>query len=263
MYDAKRDDFNARLSRTDGLVHHHNGICDPNYTPHFDIRDNQALIADLHEMENELVNFGLRQIGDLMPSARVLDAGCGRGGPALMMYERFGCEIVGLTLSSYQAEFAARMATSHACSDRLQFVVGDMTDTKFPSESFDGVWACESTEHITDLPALFSEFCRVLKPAGRLLVITWAKNPNHPHGELIATGVDEAYLTTIHSVQEYLAAASGAELAAESVVNLTEETGRYWQLRRQSRDGSGTEELMTRGFGTSALEYFSMKFLKL
>jgi len=56
-----------------------------------------------------------------------------------------------------------------------KFLVMDALDMKFPDNSFDVVWACESGEHMPDKKKYVEEMARVLKPGGRIVIATWCQ----------------------------------------------------------------------------------------
>jgi len=56
---------------------------------------------------------------------RVLDVGCGVGGPAREIAKFTGCNITGITINEYQVQRATRYAQRDGLADQLQFVQGD------------------------------------------------------------------------------------------------------------------------------------------
>ena len=56
---------------------------------------------------------------------RVLDVGCGVGGPAREIAKFTGANIVGLNNNDYQIERATRYAAKEGLSDQLSFTKGD------------------------------------------------------------------------------------------------------------------------------------------
>ena len=56
---------------------------------------------------------------------RVLDVGCGVGGPAREIAKFTGCHITGLNNNDYQIERATHYAAKEGLSDQLDFVKGD------------------------------------------------------------------------------------------------------------------------------------------
>lgn len=103
-----------------------------------------------------------RFCGELDPGDRLLDAGCGAGDPPLARAGEWG---VGLDFSREQLELA-RKATA------AELVEGDMTGLPFVADAFDAVAALYSLIHVplADHRAVLSEFARVLRPGGKLLV---------------------------------------------------------------------------------------------
>jgi SAM-dependent methyltransferase len=56
---------------------------------------------------------------------KILDVGCGVGGPAREIVKFTGANIVGLNNNDYQIERATRYAAKEGLSDNLSFVKGD------------------------------------------------------------------------------------------------------------------------------------------
>jgi ubiquinone/menaquinone biosynthesis C-methylase UbiE len=97
--------------------------------------------------------------------ARVLDAGCGAGRMSRYLTER-GCRVEGADLSSSMVAMARRDHRD------LAFTVASLTELPYRDDQFGGVLLWYSIIHTP--PAgqarIFAEACRVLRPAGHLLV---------------------------------------------------------------------------------------------
>ena len=173
LYDRKTrdvDGLNAVLASRDGLFFNHNGI---------EVLDRRAPVREpdrldlLHRLEADLVGFGLKFLGDPPAEGVVLDAGCGAGGAAMMIHERFGCAVEGVTLSCEQAGCATATARARGVDNRVRFRVGDMLEVAghlaagVDEARYRAVWACESSEHIDDLELMFAVFGRALAEGGR------------------------------------------------------------------------------------------------
>ncbi len=112
------------------------------------------------------------------PPRKILDVGCGIGGSTRHIVSKYGCESgTGITLSPYQASRAEAITAEDARIDlersAVSFRVADALNQPFEDESFDLVWSLESGEHMPDKEKFVSELHRVLKPGGRLIVVTW------------------------------------------------------------------------------------------
>ncbi|KAF2458046.1 S-adenosyl-L-methionine-dependent methyltransferase [Lineolata rhizophorae] len=117
---------------------------------------------------------------------RVLDVGCGVGGPAREIVKFSGANVIGINNNDYQIERATHYAAKEGLSDKLKFVKGDFMQMPFPDNSFDAVYAIEATVHAPSLEGIYSEISRVLKPGGIFGVYEWLmtdqydnENPKH------------------------------------------------------------------------------------
>jgi cyclopropane fatty-acyl-phospholipid synthase-like methyltransferase len=100
----------------------------------------------------------------------VLDVGCGIGGPALYLHERFGCHVSGISTSSRGIEIAGKKSREKGYSEKVKFYNRDALDNGFPENSFDVVWVMESSHLMRNKERLFEENYRVLKNNGRMLL---------------------------------------------------------------------------------------------
>jgi SAM-dependent methyltransferase len=107
------------------------------------------------------------ELGD---SSRVLEIGCGSGGPALHLVRLSGCEIVGVDVHGDGVANATRMAHEADLDARASFVRADASEAlPFPSESFDALVCVDAVNHLRDRARVFGEWARVLAPGGRVL----------------------------------------------------------------------------------------------
>jgi tocopherol O-methyltransferase len=146
--------------------HVHHGYWNPGESP-------AANGADRHEATDRLVHK-LAEFGPVPAGARVLDIGCGIGGPALYLVGDLHCTLDGITLSVAQAGRAQEKANQRGLGDRARFHRADALSTGYPDASYDVVWALESLMHLPDRAAFFAESMRLLRPGGTLVVGTWA-----------------------------------------------------------------------------------------
>ncbi|CAH6721891.1 sterol 24-C-methyltransferase [[Candida] jaroonii] len=110
---------------------------------------------------------------------KVLDVGCGVGGPAREICRFTDCNIVGLNNNDYQIERANHYAQKYHLDDKLSFVKGDFMQMDFEPETFDAVYAIEATVHAPVLEGVYSEIYKVLKPGGTFGVYEWVMTDNY------------------------------------------------------------------------------------
>ena len=104
----------------------------------------------------------------LRPETRVLDLGCGLGGPARCLAATYGCKVVGIDLSSAFIEIGAELTRRAGLSDRVQHIQGDATALPFEASSFDLIWTQHVAMNIADRDRLYAGVARALTPGGRL-----------------------------------------------------------------------------------------------
>jgi len=124
------------------------------------------------DLIEELLNWA-----EVQQATDILDVGCGIGGSSLYLAARYRAFATGITLSPKQASRATERARAAGLSGSTRFLVADALNMPFADNSFDFVWSLESGEHMPDKVKFVQELCRVLKPGGKLLMVTWCHRP--------------------------------------------------------------------------------------
>lgn len=104
------------------------------------------------------------------PDDRLLDIGCGLGGPGRFLADRFGCSVVGTDLLAKRIEIAQALTRKTGMNERISYRKADATDLPFRAGSFAGAWMLDVSMHIRDKRGLFGEIARVLRPGGLLVM---------------------------------------------------------------------------------------------
>jgi len=107
---------------------------------------------------------------------RILDIGCGIGGPALEMASAYGAEVVGIDLEAPLIERANADAAARGLEDQCQFQTVSMGALPFPDESFDIVISSGAITQTPDKHELFAEISRVLRRGGHLSCYEWMRS---------------------------------------------------------------------------------------
>jgi SAM-dependent methyltransferase len=100
------------------------------------------------------------------PKDKLLDIGCGLGGPGRFLADRFGCLVVGTDLLTKRIEIAKELTRKTGLAKRISYRVADATDLPFADRAFSHAWMLDVSMHIRDKSALFREIARVLRPGG-------------------------------------------------------------------------------------------------
>jgi cyclopropane-fatty-acyl-phospholipid synthase len=111
----------------------------------------------------------------LQPGERVLEAGCGWGGLALHMAERYGATVRAFNLSHEQVEFARAAAQNRGLSSRVEFIEDDYRSASGTYDAFVSVGMLEHVglENFGELGRVIN---RSLTAAGRGLLHSIGRN---------------------------------------------------------------------------------------
>lgn len=125
---------------------------------------------NLDEAQAAKYDLIARKLG-LTPGMRVLDIGCGWGGFSKFIAQNYGVEVVGITLSENQAEYARKVCAGLPVEIRIQ----DYRDVK---DTFDRVVEIGMFEHVGEKNyRTFMEIAyKCLKPNGMVMLHTIGSN---------------------------------------------------------------------------------------
>ena len=100
---------------------------------------------------------------------KVLDVGCGLGGPARMIADEKSCTVTGLDLSQEFIDTAKALSKLVNLDSKTTFLKGDALDLPFEKNSFDVVWTQHVQMNISEKKKFYNEIFRVLKTGGKFL----------------------------------------------------------------------------------------------
>lgn len=127
------------------------------------------------------------ELADRLPikaGEHILDIGCGLGGPARYMANRFQCKVSGLDITEPFVEAANKLTALLRMESTVRIELGDGQRLPYPDSHFDGAYTQHVTMNVADRPRFFAEAYRVLKP-GAFFALTEhglgpKGNPYHP-----------------------------------------------------------------------------------
>lgn len=94
----------------------------------------------------------------------VLDIGCGLGGPARYMAQRFQCRVSGIDITGPFVAAANGLTALLHMEQQVEIVHGNGQSLPYPDSSFDGAYVQDVTMNVGDRAGFFAEAYRVLKP---------------------------------------------------------------------------------------------------
>lgn len=104
---------------------------------------------------------------------RIIDAGCGVGGPAIYFASQLDIHIHALTISEYQCQIAnENIQQATALQGKIDVQQGDFhtLEEYYPAESIDLIYFLESLTHSTDLSKALESCKKVLKKGGKVYI---------------------------------------------------------------------------------------------
>ncbi len=109
---------------------------------------------------------------------RVLEIGFGTGNTMIHLATSVGDSgsVSGIDVSTGMLAVATKKLAAKGFSDRVDLCVGDARKLPYDNDTFDAVFASFTLElfPLNDIPDVLSEVARVLKPEGRLGVVSMA-----------------------------------------------------------------------------------------
>jgi SAM-dependent methyltransferase len=107
------------------------------------------------------------ELADRLPikaGQRILDIGCGLGGPARYIAKRFQCTVDGIDITAAFVEAANKLTVLVGMQGQVKIELGDGHRLPYADACFDGAYTQHVTMNVSDRGIFFSEAHRVLKP---------------------------------------------------------------------------------------------------
>jgi ubiquinone/menaquinone biosynthesis C-methylase UbiE len=127
--------------------------------------DDLAPVDEFHIGGREASEHFLDQLA-LTPDKRVLDVGCGLGGPARFTASNYACRVDGIDLTNEYVETGRDICNWVGLGDRVSLHQGSALSMPFADAAFDAAYMLHVGMNIGDKAGLCSEVARVLRPGG-------------------------------------------------------------------------------------------------
>lgn len=119
----------------------------------------------LETLAGVVSRLGAPRAGD-----RVLDLGCGLGGPGRFLADTFGCSVLGIDLLPVRVDVARALTSMTGLANRVTYRLGDATRLPTDEGLFAQVWMLDVSVHVKAKQLLFNQIARVLRPGGHLVM---------------------------------------------------------------------------------------------
>lgn len=141
--------------------------------------DDLAPLEEFH-VRGRPASVELAKLAALEPDWRVLDVGCGIGGPARFLASHHGCRVSGVDLTPAYCQAATRLSQMVGLDERTDFRVADALALPFAAGHFDAAWTQHVSMNVADKAGFYGELSRVLRPGGCLAIYDVAAGAQNP-----------------------------------------------------------------------------------
>lgn len=153
--------------------------------------DHEETVNDFYDLSTELARWGWNESFHFAPlkegeslndailrhermmidklqldeTKRVLDIGCGIGGPLRHVARVTGAQVLGININKHQLNIGQTLSKEANLDHLTDYVQCNFMDMgKFDPNSFDAAYAFESTAHAPDKAGAYEQIYRVLRP---------------------------------------------------------------------------------------------------
>lgn len=172
----------------------------------------------------------------LREDMRVIDVGCGVGGPMRRVARETGCKVLCLNNNEQQLDTARKRNSEQGLDHLAEYMRCNFMDmSAIEADSFDAAYAIESTCHAPDKQGAFEQIYRVLKPGalfwGQEMCMTDKYDPANARDrevkDELMLGIALDGIATYSEVDRMLEAA-GFEIVEAVDRGIADESGTPW-----------------------------------
>lgn len=150
--------------------------------------------------------------------SRVLDAGCGNGQVAIYMATAGEYKVDCIDIVPRHAQAAGRNIQKAGLESQVSVQIGDYHNLqRLKDGSFDGVYTMETLVHSTNPRQVLSEFLRLLRPGGRIVL--------HEYDHIRLSIAPKALADSMKKVNRYAAMPANASFDTNTLQILLQEAG--------------------------------------
>ena len=149
------------------------------------VRQMFSAIAPSYDLNNRLHSLGRDQawrraavhMAQLQDDDRVLDVACGTGDLAMAFADVGACQVLGIDFTNAMLTIAQTKAQRSRCQ-QVHYATGDAMRLPIANAKFDVVTIAFGIRNVADPYVALTQFHRVLKPGGRLVILEFGLPAN-------------------------------------------------------------------------------------
>jgi len=140
------------------------------------------LIGETFEHSITRAEYYLALRAGMKSNDRVLDVGCGVGGPMRNISQFTGANVTGVTINDFQVNVGNKYNKEKGLDKKCKLIQGDFQKLpqafKDDEKNFDAAFCCEATCHSPDRVECFAGVFNCLKPGGVFVGYEWVMLPD-------------------------------------------------------------------------------------
>ena len=148
--------------------------------------DHLAPIDEFHIGGREATNDFINQL-NITEHHKVLDIGCGLGGPSRFVASKFGCKVIGVDLTPEFISCGRKLTEMVNLTDKVELLTGsalDLNSVLAKDDLFDRAFMLHVGMNIENKSLLLSEIASKLHPGGLLGIYDVMKFGDNSHEDL-------------------------------------------------------------------------------
>jgi SAM-dependent methyltransferase len=134
----------------------------------------------------------LATLMNLHPGMRLLDVGCGIGGPARYFAAEHGCKVTGVDLTDEFVRTAQALTRLVNLETTTEFRHASALELPFEEGAFDGAYMIHVGMNVPDKTGVFREVARVIKPGARFTIFDFMRRASSPFTFPVPWALSEA-----------------------------------------------------------------------
>ncbi len=213
-----------------------NRLKEQNIDLHNVSRNNIAGVDEFHVRGAEVSKELVADIN--INGLKVLDVGCGIGGPCRMLADEFNCNVSGIDMSREFIRTAKQLSEIVELNGSTEFVHGDALNLPYDDNSFDVVWTQHVQMNVENKARFYSEINRVLKDGGKFIYYDIFKKNNGDVNFPVPWANDESvsFLGTVSNMEDIL---KNQGFSKQQATNQTDKAVEFLSnlFEKLSRDG--------------------------
>lgn len=196
---------------------------------------------------DELAELASVQAGD-----RVLDVGCGVGGPARRLASKFGAKVTGIELSNRLLQTAVALTELVNMQDRVQLQHASALSLPFADRSFGVVTMQHVAMQIAEKDQLFGELTRTVVSGGRLALHEIFSGPGQLHYPL-AWAMDPS-MSALEQLSECIERLSKLGFDVADFIDHSEDGRRFHEQAIENYDAALAQRTSAQGLPPEVVE---------